>query len=73
MRQTRLASDVSGVYRCMYPCMSVYVPVLIFGFYRKNPYIRGIYENVRIMSAKLIGFTAFALLSGGGIVLFMRR
>ena len=43
----------------------VYVPVLIFGFYRKNPYIRGIYENVRIMSAKLIGFTAFALLSGG--------
>ena len=51
----------------------VYVPVPIFGFYRKNPYIRDIYENVRIMSAKLIGFTAFALLSGGGIVLFMRR
>ncbi len=70
MRQTRLASDVSGVYRCMSP---VYVPVPIFGFYRKNPYIRDIYENVRIMSAKLIGFTAFALLSGGGIVLFMRR
>ena len=31
----------------------VYVPVPIFGFYRKNPYIRDIYENVRIMSAKL--------------------
>lgn len=51
----------------------VYVPVLIFGFYRKNPYICDIYENVRIMSAKLIDFTALALLSGGGIVLFMRR
>lgn len=37
----------------------------LFVFYHKNPYLRDIYENVRIMSAKLIDFTVFALLSGG--------